>query len=229
MLVLYLDRNNYLSYEDSDIAFKMYEVLKLADMFDVEPLQQRILARIRQDWLTVKSAEDWIKKHLFYNSFKPKQIKNIDGYRLEPASVLRVARQFDPSLITPLLFHYLSFHDPDAVHGQNPPGINGKLRHIPAARWELVSPADRALAGIGWQAVLHWMDKALISCRKPAGNRIRRLPDPVVFFGDQVLVHSLIRANGLIKRALLKSGLRDQRGEREVGGLRGKRVPVQSM
>lgn len=159
----YLDRNNYLSYEDSDIAFKMYGVLKLADMFDVEPLQQRILARIRQDWLTVKSAEDWMKKQSFYSSFKPKQIKNVDGYRLEPASVLRVARQFDPSLITPLLFHYLSFHDPDAVHGQNPAGINGNLRYIPAARWELVSPADRALAGIGRQAVLHWMDKALLS------------------------------------------------------------------
>jgi len=31
------------------------------------------------------------------------------------------------------------------------------------------------------------------------------------------------------EREILKSGLRDQRGEREVGGLRGKRVPVQTM
>ena len=162
-------RNDYLSQEDPDIAYKMYGVIRLADMLEVHPLKERILSRIKQDWLSIKSAQDWTRKLQFYRSFEPEDEYDPDKYTLEPASVLRVAREFDSSLITPVLFYFLASCESHAIHGNFEEEERG-IRLKSAARWDLMSSTDRVKVMEGHSAILDWVSMELDSLDLECAN-----------------------------------------------------------
>ncbi|KAG6849908.1 hypothetical protein H0H93_003775, partial [Arthromyces matolae] len=128
---------------DPDIAFKMYGALRLADRFSIDPLKETILSYIREDW--PQSLQAWDERESFYS----RRLKNcptltMDDVAPEPASVIRLARKFEPRILT-LAFYHLSRLPVNAAYGQH---IQAP-RHARGVRGYLLSPADREKVALG--------------------------------------------------------------------------------
>ncbi|GLB35635.1 hypothetical protein LshimejAT787_0212000 [Lyophyllum shimeji] len=136
---------------DPDIAFKMYGALKLADKFSIQPLKDTILSYIREDWPLTLQA--WDEREAFYS----RRLKNSPGSTMddvapEPASVIRLAREFE-SQILPVAFYHLSRLPVNATYGQH----NQAPRYARGVRGYLLSPADREKASLGRERMLRWI------------------------------------------------------------------------
>ena len=132
-----------LSSKDPDVAFKLFEVLKLTDMLFVESLKKMIISRVQDDWPGQTTLQEWIARNEKYSKQRIHRWDERDRRFPEPASVLRLARRFEPSLANPFLLYDLSFRHPSALYEDKKP-LNP---HVLAARWELVPLEERALIG----------------------------------------------------------------------------------
>jgi hypothetical protein len=115
----------------------MFGVLKLADKFMVEPLKEIIMCHIRLDW--PKSLPEWDQRQEEYRArFERQNQSQSSRWAPDPASVIQVARFYDPTLL-PLVFYQLSTLRREDV---------GDAREVfcdppsTIARWNLLSPQD---------------------------------------------------------------------------------------
>ncbi|KAF8061792.1 hypothetical protein FPV67DRAFT_1422868 [Lyophyllum atratum] len=136
---------------DPDIAFKMYGALKLADNFLIDPLKDTILSYIREDWPQTLHA--WDEREALYS----RRLKNSPGSTMddvapEPASVIRLARKFEPGILT-IAFYHLARLPVNATYGQH----NQAPRHARGVRGYLLSPADREKAALGRERMSRWI------------------------------------------------------------------------
>ncbi|KAG5636342.1 hypothetical protein H0H81_008365 [Sphagnurus paluster] len=136
---------------DPDIAFKMYGPLKLADRFLIEPLKDTILSYIREDWpLTLNGWDE--REALYSRRLQKSQKCTMDDVAPEPASVIRLARKFEPRIL-PLAFYHLTRLPVNATYGQH----NQAPRHARGVRGHLLSPADREKAALGRERMMRWV------------------------------------------------------------------------
>ena len=151
--------NSHLSDEDPDVAFKLFGVLELADMLRVDPLKEKIIARIKRDWPT--SVKAWDERNSFY------AIRNTDqpeDYRYpEPCSVIRLARSFDLDIPRHILFFDLSNRDPLIDFGVPFEGLD--YVYGLGARWDLISPEYRKIAAVGNRKMVDWFENRETRCR----------------------------------------------------------------
>ncbi|KAG5642049.1 hypothetical protein DXG03_003747 [Asterophora parasitica] len=136
---------------DPDIAFKMYGPLKLADKFRIDPLRDTIRAYIREDW--PHTLQSWDEREALYS----RRLKSspasttMDDVAPEPASVIRLARKFEPRILA-IAFYHLSRLPINATYGQH----NQAPRHARGMRGHLLSPADREKAALGRERMTRW-------------------------------------------------------------------------
>ena len=138
--------------DEPDAAFTMFGVLKLADKFMVEPLKELILSHIRLDW--PKSLKKWDQRQEKYRArFKRQNQSQPCRWAPDPASVIQVARRYDPTLL-PLVFYQLSTLRREDV---------GDTREIfcdppsAVARWTLLSQQDELCIERGRLAMMIWI------------------------------------------------------------------------
>jgi hypothetical protein len=136
---------------DPDIAFSLYGALKLADRFLIDPLKDMILSHIREDW--PQTLQGWDEREALYL----RRMKSLPGLTMddvapEPASVIRLARMFEPRLLT-LAFYHLSRLPVNAIYKQHGQGV----RNVRGVRTYLLSPADREKAMVGRERMLKWL------------------------------------------------------------------------
>ncbi|KAG6909393.1 hypothetical protein DXG01_000694 [Tephrocybe rancida] len=142
---------------DPDIAFKMYGALRLADKFLIDPLKDTILSYIREDWPV--SLQAWDEREAFYSRrLKSSPTSTMDDVAPEPASVIRLARKFEPRILT-LAFYHLSRLPVNATYGQH----NQAPRHARGVRGHLLTPADREKVALGRERMLRWISDRLES------------------------------------------------------------------
>ena len=164
-----MHRNDILTPDDPDLAFKLFEVLKLADMLLIDSIKAAIISRIRDDWPA--TLKEYRENRRVYRTKDPsdRELKKIDRFTPEPASVLRVARQFDHTLLTPHLFYILSFTDPLTPYDVT------ELPHdqvMGLARWDLVSSRDKGIAAAGRARLLHRYTEQLLDQKKNCSSGI---------------------------------------------------------
>ncbi|KAF9528206.1 hypothetical protein CPB83DRAFT_835921 [Crepidotus variabilis] len=151
----YEPSHDILTPDDTDLAYKLFDVIVLADMLMVDKLKKSILDRIRQDW-AIPTLEEWQRRFTRFNAEPNKWFYHF----YEPASIIRVAQRFDETLLTPLQFFELSFRDHLLPYRLVPPlsrdyGYNlPDDRPNPGARWELITPQDKYRAGHGHRLFL---------------------------------------------------------------------------
>lgn len=132
----------------------MFGVLKLADKFMVEPLKEIIMSHIRLDW--PKSLPEWDQRQKEHRARFKRQNKNksqSSRWDPDPASVIQVARFYDPTLL-PLVFYQLStFRREDVGDARktfsHPPGT--------VTRWALLSQQDELCIERGRLAMMIWI------------------------------------------------------------------------
>ncbi|KAF5386716.1 hypothetical protein D9615_002078 [Tricholomella constricta] len=130
----------------------MYGALKLADKFRIEPLRDTILAYIREDWpLTLQS---WDEREALYSRRLKTSLGSttMDDVAPEPASVIRLARKFEPRILA-VAFYHLARLPVNATYGQH----NQAPRHARGVRGHLLSPADRESAALGRERMMRWI------------------------------------------------------------------------
>lgn len=129
----------------------MFGALKLADKFLIEPLKDTILSYVREDW--PQTLQGWDEREALYARRLKNSPKSImDDVAPEPASVIRLARMFEPQLLTPAFYH-LSRLPVGAIysqHGQRPRSTRGVRVH-------LLSAEDREKAMVGRERMLKWI------------------------------------------------------------------------
>ncbi|KAF9528213.1 hypothetical protein CPB83DRAFT_894483 [Crepidotus variabilis] len=141
-------RRDVLSGGEADLAFKLLEVIVLADMLMVEPIKRAIIGRLKQDWEAC-SAQHWLSNIRTLNAlpslwFTPEKF-------FEPASALHIARRFDEALITPMLLFELAFRHPYLLYNESPKfQVDAPLR----ARWDMVSLSDKKKVWKLWERIL---------------------------------------------------------------------------
>ena len=118
----------------------------------VDPLKEKIIARIKRDWPT--SLKAWDERNSFY------AIRNNDkteDYRYpEPCSVIRLARRFDLDIPRHILFFDLSNRDPLIDFGVPFEGLD--YVYGLGARWDLISPEYRKIAAVGNRKMVNWFE-----------------------------------------------------------------------
>ncbi|CAA7260996.1 unnamed protein product [Cyclocybe aegerita] len=155
--LFYQFHDNCLSSNNPDVAFDLFGVLRLADKLMVDDLKAKILARIREDWPTTLAA--WEERRWKHYPAPSKYVWNDNDIPFpDPCSVIRAARHFDPSLLTPVLFFELSRQDPFMGHGAK---IEPHLQRGPGARWELIQQGDKDCAEMGCQRLQQWLHPRL--------------------------------------------------------------------
>jgi len=115
----------------------MFGVLKLADKFMVEPLKEIILSHIRLDW--PKSLKEWDQRQMEYRARLERQNDSLSPrWAPDPASVIQVARCYDPTLL-PLAFYQLS-----TLRREDVEMVERFFCDLPSttARWTLLSQQD---------------------------------------------------------------------------------------
>ena len=121
-------------------------------MLMVDPLKEKIIARIKRDWPT--SLKAWDERNSFYairNKDKP------EDYRYpEPCSVIRLARSFDLDIPRHILFFDLSNRDPLINFGVPFEGLD--YVYGLGARWDLISREYRKLAAVGNRKIVNWFE-----------------------------------------------------------------------
>jgi hypothetical protein len=140
---------------DPDIAFRMFGALKLADKFLIDPLKDTILSYIREDWPQTLQAWDE-REALYTRRLKNSPKSTMDDVAPEPASVIRLARIFEPQLLIPTFYH-LSRLPVGAIYGQ--PGQGP--RSARGVRAHLLSAEDREKAMVGRERMLRWITDRL--------------------------------------------------------------------
>ncbi|CAA7260992.1 unnamed protein product [Cyclocybe aegerita] len=137
---LSVSSNKYLADTEPDVAFKLFGVFRLADMLMIEPLKEKIIARVKQDWPT--QLRQWDDKRHHYTILNNNQ--NLTSRFPEPGSAIRLARVFGLGMLSPLMLYELSCRDPLASYEERATPSIGI-----GARWELVSQEDRINAERG--------------------------------------------------------------------------------
>lgn len=149
---------------DPDIAFSLYGALKLADRFLIDPLKDMILSHIHEDW--PQTLHGWDEREAVYlKRMKSSPGLTMDDVAPEPASVIRLARTFEPQLLT-LAFYHLSRLPVNAVYKQHGQGV----RNARGVRTHLLSPADREKAMVGRERMLKWLADRMEASRLDAWN-----------------------------------------------------------
>jgi hypothetical protein len=146
---------------DPDIAFSLYGALKLADRFLIDPLKDMILSHIHEDW--PQSLHGWDEREALYlKRLKSSPTLTMDDVAPEPASVIRLARTFEPKILT-LAFYHLSRLPVNAVYKQG-------ARNSRGVRTHLLSPADREKAMVGRERMLKWLADRMEACMLDTWN-----------------------------------------------------------
>ena len=130
-------------------------IAKLGDKYQVDSIGQAILAHLRTMWPTtltdllrmVKARADWAKlyhtEEASYNQPLDSKLHLCESFP-EPASAIRLARDYDIPAILPAAFYILATSDPDAPWPDR--GVfRGKklLRTSVPANWALLEDGDR--------------------------------------------------------------------------------------
>ncbi|TFY59413.1 hypothetical protein EVG20_g7800 [Dentipellis fragilis] len=140
---------------DPDTPFKARPLLRMADKFQVDALRSHIVAQFVSDWPVairqwdkleseIQAREKAGDSDIFYDVDDP----NIDDQYPEPASAIRLARDFNiPEILAPAFYHLSRInieHDWDAsrgvdLHGK-PTRVSNHFRRT--ARWDLLEKED---------------------------------------------------------------------------------------
>ncbi|KAG5338271.1 hypothetical protein E4T56_gene12917 [Termitomyces sp. T112] len=196
---------------DPDIAFKMYGALRLADRFSIDPLKETILSYIREDW--PQTLQAWDEREAFYSRrLKSSPGSTMDDVAPEPASVIRLARKFEPQVLT-LAFYHLSRLPVNATYGQH----NQAPRHARGVRGYLLSPADREKVALGRERMLRWTSDRLESlaldtwqCRAEGGCQ------PHIYWRVVVLHRSIMRSMDVLTTLRTMRSHKQERGTSDV-------------
>ena len=130
----------------------MFGPLRLADKFLITPLKDTILSYIREDW--PQTLQSWDEREALY----ARRLKNappgvtMDDIAPEPASVIRLARMFEPKLLTTAFYH-LSRLPVNATYGQ----IGHAPRHARGVRSDLLSIVDKEKVALGRERMMWWI------------------------------------------------------------------------
>ena len=133
----------------------MFGVLKLADKFMVEPLKEIILSHIRLDW--PKTLPEWDERQEKYRArFERQNESEPRRWAPDPASVIQVARLYEPTLL-PLAFYQLS-----TLRRKEARYTDRIFCHPPrnVARWTLLSQQDELCFERGRLAMMLWLARA---------------------------------------------------------------------
>lgn len=110
-----------------------------------------ILSHICEDW--PQTLQGWDEREALYlRRLKSSPGLTMDDVAPEPASVIRLARMFQPQLQT-LPFFHLSRLPVNAIYKQHGLGV----RNVRGARIHLLSPADREKAMMGRERMFKWL------------------------------------------------------------------------
>jgi len=185
----------------------MFGPLKLADKFLIAPLKDTILSYIREDWPLTLQA--WDEREGLYS----RRLKNapsgvtMDDIAPEPASVIRLARMFEPRLLTTAFYHLsrLPVNAPYRPDGQAP-------RHARGVRSSLLSAEDRQKVTLGRERMLWWIADRLEAasldtwqCEQEQGCQVH------IYWRVVVLHRAIMRSNDVL--ATLRS-MKSHKAER---------------
>ncbi|RDB19498.1 hypothetical protein Hypma_013601 [Hypsizygus marmoreus] len=197
---------------DPDIAFKMFGTLKLADKFLIDPLKDTILSYIREDW--PQTLQAWDEREALY----ARRLKNcppqitMDGVAPEPASVIRLARMFEPRLLT-IAFYHLSRLPANSTYGQH----NQAPRHARGVRGYLLTPDDREKVTLGRERMMRWISDRLEAaqldtwqCKGDEGCHVH------IYWRVVVLHRSIMRTMDVLTTLRLMRSHKVERGTSEV-------------
>jgi hypothetical protein len=174
---------------DPDIAFSLYGALKLADRFFIDPLKDMILSHIREDW--PQTLQGWDEREALYL----RRLKSLPGLTMddvapEPASVIRLARMFEPRLLT-FAFYHLSRLPVNAIYKQHGQGV----RNVRGVRSSLLSPADRERAMAGRERMLKWLTDRMETSMLDTWNCISGAPCHIHIYWRVVVLHRTVMRN----------------------------------
>lgn len=118
-------------------------ILELSRKFGIDRMREQIHQHLESDW--PQTLQDWDKLEsnieLMANG---SDVQRIDDYFPEPASAIKLARQFDFPSILPAAFYHLSrlsiLDDWDKTHADPALCIQNPTKRT--ARWELLSAKD---------------------------------------------------------------------------------------
>ena len=170
----------------------------------VEPLKELIMSHIRFDW--PKSLLEWDKRQEEYSArFKRQNESEPRRWAPDPASVIQVARTYDPTLL-PLVFYQLS-----TLRRENVGDAREIFRDPPSttARWTLLSQQDELCIERGRLAMMIWIVNKFEAknwactgrdCTLPAKSRLVEVHRRIMKHADPLeMLEMLIKmdANGL--------------------------------
>ncbi|TFY59409.1 hypothetical protein EVG20_g7798 [Dentipellis fragilis] len=156
-LLQYLYSNPLLSLKpyDPDTPLKVRPLLRMADKFQIDALREHIVVQLVSDWpQTIRQwdrLESEIKikeKASHQDDWYGEEWPNIDDQYSEPASAIRLARDFNIPEILGSAFYHLSRidieHDWNASRGVDKHGEPTRVsnHHDRTARWNLLEKDD---------------------------------------------------------------------------------------